>query len=691
MKKWILFLIPGLFFGFGLVTAAAHFSPTQNATAYDSIELEPAPNYEKEFQISTQLLDTYHYRKIKLNDSLSSVILDEYINSLDNNRTYFLQSDIDRFETHRYLIDDYARRGELEHAYDIYNTFRKRFDEKMDYVRGVLVPYTYDFGLEEYYDTDRSDDPWAMDEQEQNEIWRKLVKSQVLNLKLNGKTSEKIVEILEKRYNRFEKVIHQYRSEDVFQLFMNTVAEAYDPHSNYFSPTTSERFRQSMSLSLEGIGARLQTENDFTKVVHVLPGGPAYKSGLIQEDDRIIGVAQGVDGEMEDVVGWRLDDVVKLIKGPKGTTVRLSILPAETGVNGPAKEIVLVREKIKIEDQAASSKIVPVKKNGKDYKLGIITIPSFYMDFEAYRRGDNDYNSTTKDVKKLVVGLNAEGIDGLLIDLRNNGGGSLAEAIDLTGLFIDNGPVVQIKNSLNKIEVGKTENASMVYGGPLTVLINRFSASASEIFAGAIQDYERGLVIGEQSFGKGTVQSIIDLNRFVPAAGDAEVGQLKLTLQKFYRVTGSSTQHLGVSPDISLPSAFDAEEFGESSRPSALPWDQIKETNFRESGNVPDQLVARLNESYVKRLDSDPHLIELVNETQKLRRSLDETMVSLNEAERKKQMEEADARKPAHVDTAEDTVEVDGLLELGDDIDVNDRYLREGVVILMELVAADIG
>ena len=377
MKKWILFLVPCIFFGFSAISSETYYTLAQNGEDYDSTDLTPSPNYEKEFQVSAQLLDTYHYRKIKLDDSLSSVILDEYLGSLDNNRSYFLNSDIEAFEKHRYLIDDYARRGELEHAYDIYNTFRKRFDERMEHVKEVLIPYTYDFDQEEYYDTDRSDDPWPTDQQEQDDIWRKLVKSQVLNLKLNGKSDEKIVETLEKRYKRFEKVIHQYRSEDVFQLFMNTVAEAYDPHSNYFSPTTSERFRQNMSLSLEGIGARLQTENDFTKVVQVLPGGPAAKSELIQENDRIIGVAQGLDGDMEDVVGWRLDDVVKLIKGPKGTTVRLSILPAETGVNGPAKEIVLVREKIKIEDQAASSKIIPVKKNGKEYRLGIITIPSF--------------------------------------------------------------------------------------------------------------------------------------------------------------------------------------------------------------------------------------------------------------------------------------------------------------------------
>jgi len=651
----------------------------------DSTKLEPKPHYNAEAKLVAQILNTYHFKKINLNDSLSSVILDEYIQTLDNNKSYFIKSDIEQFDKYRNYLDDLTKIGDVTPAYEIYDLFRKRFEERIIYVKEVLIPMEFDYTIDEVYDTDRSDDTWVSSQAELNDLWRKVIKSQSLSLKLNGKNKEEINEIIEQRYERFEKAISQYKAEDVFELYMNSIAESFDPHTNYFSPRTSERFRQNMSLSLEGIGARLQTENDYTKVVQIVPKGPADKSDLLHENDRIIGVAQGDDGEMVDIIGWRIDDVVDLIKGPKGTTVRLEILPAETGINGPAEVISIVREKVKLEDMKAKSNIISFNKDGKDYKIGVVELPSFYMDFDAYQAGDPNYNSTTRDVKKLVQELSSQGIDGLLVDLRNNGGGSLAEAIDLTGLFIKNGPVVQVKTAANKIEVGEDLDPELIYDGPLAVLINRFSASASEIFAGAIQDYERGVVLGEQTFGKGTVQSVIDLNRYMELPGDEKVGQLKITLQKFYRVTGSSTQHLGVDPDITFPSAFEAKEFGESANMSALPWDQIKSTKFDNTNDISDKLVSRLSNAYDKRLSTDPDLKELVAETNELKETLKRRSVSLNEETRKKEIEAAE-KKRSQLRLSGTPVPKEGESKSGNDLKMEDKYLKEGVIILSEMI-----
>jgi carboxyl-terminal processing protease len=470
---------------------------------------------------------------------------------------------------------------------------------------------------------------------------------------------------------------------------MNSITEAYDPHTNYFSPAGADRFKQSISLSLEGIGARLQNDNDYTKVFEVIVGGPADKSGLVHPNDRIIAVAQGENGAFVDVVGWRLDDVVKLIKGPKGTKVKLQILPAETGINGPAKEIILVRDKIKLEDQQAKKKVVEYNQNGKNLRLGVIVLPSFYMDFEASQKGDPNYNSTTRDVQRLIKELQAEGIDGIALDLRNNGGGSLSEAIDLTGLFIKDGPVVQVKNSADRVEVGTDDDPAVVYNGPLVVLTNRFSASASEIFAGAIQDYHRGVVVGESTFGKGTVQTVIDLGRFINEP-DTQVGELKLTFQKFYRVTGSSTQHKGVTPDISLPTALNAEQFGESSNPSALPWDEIRGTLYQKTPVINDRVLAGLNKAYKDRLQKDEALNLFVKETEEARKSLLNTKISLNETIRKKEMEEAEARK-ANNDKLSSKVTDKETGRTQDLLKMDDEYLREGLFVLSDLINSKIG
>lgn len=666
------------------------FITNSSAEAFaDSTRLVAKPFYGKEARIIVYLLNSNHYSKINFSDSLSSAILDEYIETLDNNKTYFLASDIAAFDKYRFKLDDLTDSEDVGPAYEIYTVFAQRFKERTDHVLKNLIGQEFDYSIDEYYESDRTNEPWARTEAELNDVWRKMIKSQALSLKLAGKSTEEIGQTIGERYKRLAKSMGQFNAEDVFSIYMNSITSAYDPHTNYFSPKAADLFRQNMSLSLEGIGARLQTENDYTKVVEIVPGGPAEKSDAIHPNDRITGVAQGEGGEMVDVIGWRIDDVVKLIKGPKGTKVRLQLLPAASGIAGPPVEITLVRDKIKLEDLHASKSVINYKKDGKDMKLGVIVLPSFYMDFEAYQKRDPNYVSTTRDVARLIKELEAENVSGLVLDLRNNGGGSLAEAIDLTGLFIKDGPVVQIKNSSNKIEVQKDDDPSIVYSGPLVVLTNRFSASASEIFAGAIQDYNRGVVVGESTHGKGTVQQIVDLNRFFNEP-DVQAGELKLTLQKFYRVTGSSTQMKGVVPDIQLPTPYDADKFGERSYPNAMPWDEIKGTLFQRTPLVNSNVIAGLNESYNHRLKTDSSLNKLVVETDEFRKSLNETRVSLNEAVRKKEMEESDKKGGATnaLNTRFRDAEVPFIEDLSD---MEDEYLREGLLVLSDLIATKIG
>lgn len=646
------------------------------------------PVYGKQVRIVTSILETGHFRKLPFNDSLSSVVLDNYLVSLDNSRIYFLKSDIASFEKYRNQLDDLARSEQVDPAFEIYRVFQLRFNERMDYVMKHLVGKAFDFSVDEYYETNREKAPWPAHVNELNAIWTQIIKNQALGLKLAGKTQPEIKETLEKRYERFIKSMSQTNADDVFSTYLNVIAEAYDPHTNYFSPRTADVFKQNMAQSFEGIGARLQSDNDYTKIAEILPGGPAEKSKLLHANDRIIGVAQGDDGEMVDVIGWRLDEVVKLIKGPKGTRVRLNILPAEAGVTGPAVVITLVRDKIKLEDLTAKKQVVEYTKEGKQMKLGVITLPSFYMDWEAYQKGDPNYNSTSGDVKKHIRELQAQGIDGLVLDLRNNGGGSLKEAVDLTGLFIKNGPIVQVKNSMKRTEVLEDEDNGVLYSGPLIVLINRFSASASEIFAGAIQDYGRGVIVGESSYGKGTVQTMVELDRFVQDKDQA--GSLKLTVQKFYRVTGSSTQHKGVIPDIQLPSALDPDQFGESSSPAALPWDEIRGTLYQRTPYINSKVLSGLMRNHQNRLKADAQLVDLINQTEEARKNFNQTRVSLNEEKRRKEMEEAErkvsaTRKPGNVQLDKEGKPVTG------SINIEDEYLREGLLILSDLISSRIG
>ncbi len=657
----------------------------------DSTKLMPEPRHAKEAMLICQLLENHHYRKMKFSDSLSSAILDSYIKVLDPGRSYFLASDIQSFESLRYELGRQTIKGNVLPAYEIFHVFNTRYKERMDYINEVLLNTSFDYSKNETQDIDRTDNAWASSPDELNEIWRKVIKNQKLSLSLNGKSEEDTNDIIDKRYKRYVKTISQYKSDDIFQLYMNIVSESFDPHTNYFSKHTSDNFKINMSLSLEGIGATLQTVNDYTKVVRIVPGGPADKSALIYSEDKIIAVGQGEVGEMQDIIGWRIDDVVEQIRGPKGTKVRLEILAAKDGVNGKAKIITIVRDKVKLEDQEAKKEIIPMTRNGKEMVMGVIKIPSFYFGWEDYQKGEDDYASTTRDVRKLIKELQDEGIDGLLIDLRNNGGGSLAEAIDLTGLFIDNGPVVQVKPSdpRRPIEVGRDTLDGVAYDGPMMVLINRFSASASEIFAGAIQDYKRGVVVGEQTFGKGTVQSMVDLGKFMPESR-GETGQLKLTLQKFYRVTGSSTQHKGVNPDINLPSAFSAEDFGESAEPSALPWDEVASTDFTATNDISSEIISKLKKIYEYRLKTDKGLQQFVKETKAFEENLNLSEVSLNQSTRQAERDRLDRLKNA-TDISTTIIDKETGVVIDDELNIDDQYLKEGILILAELITGNIG
>jgi carboxyl-terminal processing protease len=608
-------------------------------------DFKPTLTQEKVEAYVTKIFSGYHYRKFNINDSLSSKMYDNYLSEIDRGKLYFLAKDVQYFEKYRNQLDESLTNGNLEAAYDIYNTFRKRYRERSAYIDKLLTNPSFDFTLDESFNTDREKATWAKNTDELNEIWRKLIKNEALELKLSGKADTSVVTLLKDRYKNRERNLGRFRSEQVFQMYMNAFCEVLDPHTRYFSPADSDRFKQDMYKALEGIGAVLREDGNYIKVVEIVPGGPAFKDKRLKKDDRIIGVAQGDEGKYEDIVGWYVDDAVKKIKGTKGTIVRLQVLAADALPNDPPKEIRIVREKVNLQESRAKKEIVMINQNKHDYKIGVINIPSFYRDFDEANKRGKDFNSTTRDVQKLIDSLKAENVEGIVIDLRNNGGGSLTEAISLTGLFISKGPVVQVRESTGDTEVQSDPDPTVTYDGPVAVLINRFSASASEIFAAAIQDYKRGIVLGEQTYGKGTVQTMVDLNQWIKDTD--KLGQINITVAKFYRINGSSTQRKGVSPDIEFPSAFSAEEYGESSQPTALPWDQIATARFDVTKSLNEKQVAKLREKYQQRLKSETEMKTFVDELELFRKARENTTVSLQETKRKKEREEAEKKREA--------------------------------------------
>ena len=651
--------------------------------------LKPESYYQTENQLITSIINRYHFRDFEINDSLSELIFRRYIEALDHSKNYFLQSDIEFFNQQKFQLDDKLLNGDIQFYYDVFNLYLKRLNERIKFVENLLNT-DFDYSINENYEFNRDKSDWAKDKAELDELWRKRLKNDALTYKLNGKDWEFIQKTLKKRYKNFVQFLNQYNSEDVFQLAMNSFTQAIDPHTNYLSPVTSDNFKIDMSLSLEGIGARLQTEDDYTKVAEIIPGGPADKSRLLKADDKIIAVAQGEDGEFEDIIGWRITEVVKIIRGTKGTLVRLLILKAGSELNSKPIEISIVREKVKLEDQAAKGDILEILNEEKPFRIGVIDIPKFYNDFEGQRNGDGNYKSTTKDVRKIIDSLQTEKVDGIIIDLREDGGGSLQEAIELTGLFIKDGPVVQVKNSDGSVEVSNDPDPSIIYDGPLAVLVNRFSASASEIFSGAIQDYGRGLIIGEQTYGKGTVQNLIDLNRLSSTA-NKKFGQVKITIAKYYRINGGSTQNLGVIPDISFPTMIDPKDYGESSEPSALPWDEIKSADFNKYSNLSEFLPA-LKKNHLNRISTNKDFQYLLEDIELYKENKEKTFLSLNEDIRKKEKEKEEQRKFER----EGKIQEEGAELLEEETPQienkrNDYLLEESAKILSDLILLTIG
>ena len=575
-------------------------------------------------------LGSKHYLTQPVDDKLSRQFLDNYLESLDPSRGYLLQSDVEGFQKQwATSLDDLVKQGELSPGFTIFKRYRDRVITQLEENIALLEPeQPFDLTVDETLVIDPDNKTWVATEAEMDDMWRKKVKDSYIRLLLADKEPEAARELLVKRYKNQIKRIKEMDAEDVYQLYMNALTTLYDPHTTYFSPRQLENFNISMSLSLEGIGAVLQVDEENTKVVRIVPGGPADKQGELAPQDVIVGVGQD-DEDIQDVVGWRLDDVVDQIRGPKGTTVRLEVIPAKGERAGQHHVISIVRDEVKLEEQAAKSRVIELHGEDRQYRIGVIDIPAFYIDFEAFNKRDPNFKSTTRDVALLLEKLRAENVDGIVIDLRNNGGGSLHEATTLTDLFINPGPVVQIRYANQMISRQHRSRKAPVYDGPLMVLINRLSASASEIFAGAIQDYGRGLVVGTQSFGKGTVQTLLPLPE----------GQLKLTESKFYRVSGESTQHRGIVPDIAFPSLYNLDEIGESSEKLALPWDKIHGIPINRHHNIAP-LLPQLQARHQERAAADPDFNFLLDELAYRERLMATREVSLNLERRRQELKD---------------------------------------------------
>ena len=599
----------------GELDPSALYSPLSGETVFADAAIE-----------LVEQLESKHYASVDIDDGFSSIVFDKYLDALDGSKLYLLASDVQRIARYRYTLDNSLAEGDLTPAYDIYNIYHQRVIDRLVYAIERIdnaVP-AMDFTVDEYLILDREDAPFAQSKAELDELWRKRVKNSVLSLKLTGDTNEEIVEKLGKRYRNQLRQVLKTNGKDVFQAYLSTVASSVDPHTSYFSPRDSENFNMGLSLSLQGIGAQLTIEDEYTKVVELIKGGPAERAAELQEGDKIIGIGQGIDGEIKDVVGMRLDDVVAQIRGEKDTVVRLSVIPVDAVSESSARVISITRDNVKLEDQSAKKEVIELSYADQDYRIGVISLPTFYFDFEAAARGDEDFKSSTRDVRRLLEELKEESIDAVVVDLRNDGGGSLSEANQLVGLFIETGPTVQIRYS--DLRNGFTRSfgdndPGVVYDGPLAVLVNRTSASASEIFAGAIQDYQRGLVLGGQTFGKGTVQEIIPMS----------YGQVKLTRSKFYRISGASTQHRGVIPDIEFPDFYNAyDDIGESSLDGALPWDTVRPVEYRAYHPVQAYL-PMLRELHEARAAESPDFNYLKDQIERTRELRERKRLSLNE------------------------------------------------------------
>ncbi len=616
----------------------------QGQALLQSDTLAPAEKHAKESQLVVRLIEHLHYKGSELNDEMSKKILDKYIAILDPNKMYFMSKDILAFDVWQSEMDDFIKEGKVKAAYDIFNLFKERMQKRVDFALNQLNQ-EMNFDTDEAFQWDREKAEWPMDEKALDDVWRQKVKNDYLSLKLVDKAPEKIKEILEKRYRLMAKRINERKSDDVFQLYMNAYVSLIEPHTGYMAPRTSENFEINMSLSLEGIGAILGNDGEYTAIDTVVKGGPAELEGSLKKGDKIVAVGQGAEGSFEDVIGWALEDVVELIRGEKGSTVRLQVLDKNDEPGVMPHTIRIVRDKVKLEQQAAQYQILKVKNEEGERKVGVIDLPTFYMDFDAYQKGDPDFRSTSKDVKKILEKMDAEGVEGVIVDLRNNGGGSLYEAVQLTGLFIDQGPVVQTKFSGGKVDVKEDKMEDMAWDGPVMVMVNRFSASASEIFAAALQDYGRAVIVGDPTFGKGTVQNVLPLQEYT-SDRENKLGQMKMTIAQFFRINGGSTQNRGVIPDIEFPASPGLDEYGESTYDNALPWTSIRPSDYVLYDDLSEEIVF-LKKQSKERNKVNFEFAFLDKEIELYEQEKDNKSISLSEKERKAKTEARKARKEA--------------------------------------------
>ncbi|MHC8946889.1 carboxyl-terminal processing protease [Advenella incenata] len=600
--------------------------------------LEPTVDQAKAAIIVANILTRFEYDKKPLDENMSHAVFKEYLKMMDPAKLYLLKSDIDEFEPVRQNIHTMLMTGRLAPAFAMFEKYRDRVEQRFDHAL-ALLDKPFDFDVEESFDLDRKKAEWSTSEEQINDLWRKRIKNDYLRLKLAGSKDSVIVEKLKKRYINNRNQIMRMNGEDVAEMFLNAYGNSTDPHTSYYSPSSAKNFDVQISLSVDGIGAVLQKRDEYGQIREVVPGGPAAKSGKLNPGDRIVAVGQGESGPMEDVVDWRLDDIVKLIRGKRGTTVRIEIIPAERGMEGKHTTVSIVRQKVTMEDQAARYRIFEAGSNGDKRKVGIITIPSFYEDFDAKARGESNYKSLTRDVRVILEKLDKEGVDGVLLDLRNNGGGSLSEAANLSGLFLGGpNPIVQVSTAEGTTSNVRSATGKLVWNKPVGVMVNRISASASEIFAAVIQDYGRGVVIGDPTWGKGSVQTIRGLDEFLRRHEGEELGSLKWTIQKFFRVNGSSTQEKGVVPDIVFPSAFDPTELGESSYENAMPWSKIAPTKYSGYDSLAEK-IGPLKTMHEQRTQQSDSWKLLLDELAYARKTSDKKVISLRYATRLEERE----------------------------------------------------
>jgi len=636
---------------------ACHATPAKPMKVVGSNDLQPDLRQNIVAKEVAGLISRYNYKKVDLNDSLSEIVYTRYLKKLDEDHNYLLASDVQDFDKYKDVLDDDMKSGNLNDVFYMFNVFQKRYLDRIKFSI-AHIDDKFDFTTNDNFTFDRENLPWIASQADMDDLWLKHVKYDLLNLKLATPDMAKNRETLRKRYQSLLSQSNKLSNQEVFQYYMDAFTEAIDPHTNYFNPFNAAQFNMEMSRSLEGIGATLQSVNEYVTIQTLVHGGPADKSHQINAKDRIVGVAQGKEGEFQNIVGWNINNAIGLIRGPKGTTVKLQILPGEAAVGSKPKVVEIVRDKIVLEDALAKKEIRTYNNNGKQVKIGVIDIPAFYVDNQAAQSGAANYHSTTRDVKLILDSLKRENVDGIVIDLREDGGGSLSEAISLTGLFIKQGPVVQVRDTKNEVEVDADEDPSIAYSGPLAILVDRFSASASEIFAGAIQDYGRGLILGTQTYGKGSVQSEIELDKVIsptladmvskvtggdksaPTGGsESKFGQLNLTIAKFYRISGNSTQRHGVTPDIQFPSVIPLDKYGEDTEPSAMPFDVIAKSDYTKFGDL-NPVIPQLKKLHDQRMNSSDSYKYLLQDVADFKKHDDEKSVTLNEAQLKKQRDD---------------------------------------------------